>query len=349
MIKNLLITCLALAMICGDASGEDSAETGLASETPEAIATDMPFADATRSLDPVDEASPTGEVMEVQSGPINAWHSRWSSNVISAANYIDTFFADARLDEESNETRIKLSLGVYASEVDDVKVVNKFHLRLHLPGTSKRLQLVFDDLVESDDPNNANDVLTDINDSTPDVALRYNLRKKKNYKLDADLGVRLGGSNPLFVRVRGERRINVTEKTKLRLTQSVRWLSEDGWVSLSQFQVNHQLAWNLLFRSNTELEWPEEQRGVRPAQTFSLFQTLTRRRALRYEIGGNWPESPGPTDTRYFTSISHRRRIHSHWIYLEVKPGVEFLQTEDYDLSLFVTVQFDFIFGDPEK
>lgn len=274
------------------------------------------------------------------------WHERISSNVTASARHLDNYFADEKLDEENNGTRIKLSLGVrYEQKDEEVKAITRANLRLQLPRTSKRLKLVFEDLVESDDPDRPGAIIDDVGDSRPDAALRYQLRKKKRYDLDLDAGVR-SSSQQVFLRLRGDRRFEVSDRLKFRLTESVRWFSRDGWVSLTQLDIDQLVAGDILLRSRSELEWAEERRGVRPMQTFSVYKPFSQKRAIRWDVGGDWPESPGPEETRYYTSLTYRRMIFADWIFLEITPGVEFPQTHDYDGKFFGSIKFDFIFGD---
>jgi hypothetical protein len=278
----------------------------------------------------------------------NNWHGRMSSNVTATARYLDNYFADDKLEEESNGTRVKLSLGVsYRQKDDEVKAITRANVRLQLPMTSERLKLVFEDLVESDDADRPSAIIDDVGDSRPDAALRYQLRKKKRYDLDLDAGVR-SSSQQVFLRLRGDRRFEVSDKLKFRLTESVRWFSKDGWVSLTQFDIDKLVDGDMLLRSRSELEWAEEERGVRPSQTFSLYKPFSRQRAIRWDIGGVWPESPGPEETRYYTSLTYRRLVFSDWIFLEITPGVEFPQTHDYEAKFFGSIKFDFIFGDTQ-
>lgn len=274
------------------------------------------------------------------------WHERISSNVTASARHLDNYFADEKLDEENNGTRIKLSLGVrYKQKDEEVKAITRANLRLQLPRTSKRLKLVFEDLVESDDPDRPGAIIDDVGDSRPDAALRYQLRSKKRYDLDLDAGVR-SSSQQVFLRLRGDRRFEVSDRLKFRLTESVRWFSRDGWVGLTQLDIDQLVAGDILLRSRSELEWAEERRGVRPMQTFSIYKPFSQKRAIRWDVGGDWPESPGPEETRYYTSLTYRRMIFADWIFLEITPGVEFPQTHDYDGKFFGSIKFDFIFGD---
>ena len=294
----------------------------------------------TASPAPIEEISPS----LTTSNGWHAWHRRWSSNVINTAEYIDNFFADPRLDKESNGSRLKLSLGTEYKDGEGFSFITRANVRLSLPRTSKRLKIFFEDIVESDDPASANQALRDMRDSNPDTGLRYSIRQKRRYSIDLDGGYRTS-SDQFFGRIRGKRDFFATEQLKFRLTQSASYYTEDEWISKTEFDASYQLPHDYLFRSESELECAEDIEGVRPAQMFILFKPLSKHRAVRYEIGGDWPESPGPTETKYFTSFTFRSLIHSDWIYVELEPGVEFAQVNDYEPKGFVMLKFDIVFG----
>lgn len=274
----------------------------------------------------------------------HAWHRRWSSNVVNTAEYIDNFFADPKLDRESNGSRIKLSLGMELKDGEGFKFRTRASARLSLPGTSKRLKLIFEDENESEEAGAASAALQNMRETSQDAGLRYNIRQKRRYSIDLDGGYRTS-SDQFFGRIRGKRDFILNDALKLRLTQSASYYTEDEWISKTEFDINLQLPGDFLFRSESDLEWAEDIEGVRPVQTFVLFKPLSKRRAIRYEIGGDWPESPGSTETRYFTSFTYRSQIHSDWIYMEIEPGLEFPQIDDYEAKSFLLFKFDFVFG----
>jgi len=181
-------------------------------------------------------------------------------------------------------------------------------------------------------------------ETNKDAGLRYNVRQKRRYSIDVDGGYRTS-SDQFFGRIRGKRDFTFSDNVKFRLTQSASYYTEDEWVSDTEFDINIQMRDEFLFRSESDLKWAEDIEGVGPAQTFVFFKPLSKRKAIRYEIGGEWPESPGPTETRYFTSFTYRSLVHSDWIYLEIEPGVEFPQIHDYDPKSFLLFKFDFVFG----
>lgn len=278
----------------------------------------------------------------------NHWeqvHNKWSSAVINSAERIDRFFSDERLDDEGNDTRIKLSIGLSLKEKEDPEVLRRINIRLSLPRVSKRVQLVLSDLAESEDPSSATEALRDIADSRPDAAVRYNISERKRFKVDADAGVRFGSTVQILGRLRGSRQYVLSDKLQLRWINTFTWYSSDGLVGKTETQFNRQLADDWLFRSSSEIEWREDRSGIRPSQRLSLFKTYSNRRALRLDAGGTWPEVPDPEDIRYYSSVTFRRLIHSKWLFMEITPGVEFNEEHNYETQYFIKVLFDVIIG----
>ncbi|HMO04077.1 MAG TPA: hypothetical protein PKC67_01365 [Kiritimatiellia bacterium] len=279
------------------------------------------------------------------SNRLERWHDKWSSNVVGVAEYIDRFYGDNRLDDESNDTRIRLSGGILFREEGTPKYIHRINLRLQLPYTSRRLKLVFEDIVDPDEDQRSLFTAAGVNNTDANAALRYSIREKSKVRIDADVGARFSSPWQLYTRLRGTRRYDLTTKWDARLTQKITWFTDDGWVSLSEIQFNKKMGWDWLLRFNSELEWRQDRDGVRPAQQVSVFKTFSRRRSLRMDVGGSWPEYPNVDDRRYYVSLTHRRLVHSNWLFFEVKPGVEFPEEDDYDERFYLKFQFDLILG----
>jgi len=273
------------------------------------------------------------------------WHGIWSSNITDSAEYLDRFFGTPGIIPENNDTYIKLKLGIQFREEQNDKTITRVSIRLRLPHTSNKLRLVFEDIVDSEDPSGTQPIINDTGSNTSDASLRYIIKKKKRLRMDADVGARSGSPVQLFVRLRARRTYEVSDNWELRLTERVTWFTDDGWVSKTEMQWDRKLAQDWLLRFNSELEWREDRDGVRPAQQISLFKTFSRRRALRFDVGGSWPEYPNIVERIYYTSVTHRRLIHSDWLFLEIKPGVEFPEIDDYDSRFYFKFQFEMIIG----
>lgn len=273
------------------------------------------------------------------------WHGIWSSNITDSADFIDRFFGNPSTLARSNETFIKLRFGMQFREEQNDKTIAKISIRLQLPHTTKKLKLVYEDIVDSDDLGGTQSIIEDTGENKSDTALRYTLKKKNRLRVDADVGARSGSPIQIFLRLRARRTYDVSENWSLRLTERVTWFSEDGWVSKTEMQWDRKLAQAWLLRFTSELEWREERDGVRPAQQISLFKTFSKRRVVRLDVGGSWPEYPNIVERIYYTSITHRRLIHSDWLFLEIKPGVEFPEIDDYESRFYFKIQFEMLFG----
>ncbi len=317
------------------------------------IAPDAVHADTDEFMGPPEPTVASADIIGTNDAPalfatnrLNRWHREWSSNVVGVAEYIDRFFGEQRIDVEANETRVKLSLGVQFREEDSPKGITKASIKLQLPRTSKRLKLIFEDLADTDDPFTDVQSLTESGQDNAVAGLRYSVKKKKWVSIDADLGVKLSSPVQAYTRLRARRNFDLSKKWSLRITEKLTWYTDDGWVSLSEVQWNRRMGWDWLLRFNTELEWREDRDGVRPAQQISLFKTVNRVRAFRIDVGGSWPEYPNIEDRKYFAAFTHRRLIHSNWLFLELKPGVEFPEEDDYDEQFYFKIQFDLLLGD---
>ncbi len=273
------------------------------------------------------------------------WHGIWSSNITDSAEFIDRFFGNPGKIVGNNETFVKLRLGMQFREEQSDKTIAKVSIRLQLPHTTKKLKLVYEDIVDSDDLSGTQSIIEDTGESKSDTALRYTLKKKNRLRVDADVGARSGSPVQIFLRLRSRRTFDVTENWTFRLSERVTWFSEDGWVAKTDMQWDRKLAQAWLLRFTSELEWREDRDGVRPAQQISLFKTFSKRRVVRLDVGGSWPEYPNIVERIYYTSLTHRRLIHSDWLFLEIKPGVEFPEIDDYESRFYFKIQFEMLVG----
>lgn len=273
------------------------------------------------------------------------WHGIWSSNVTDSAEYIDRFFGAPGMTRESNDTYIKLRLGMQFREEQSDKYITRVSIRIQLPNTTRKLKLVFEDIVDSNDPSGTQSIINDTGSNRSDASLRYTLKKKNRLRVDADIGARGGSPIQGFLRLRARRTYDVSDNWGLRMTERLTWFTDDGWVSKTEMQWDRKFTPAWLLRFNSELEWREDRDGVRPAQQISLFRFLSLRRVLRLDVGGSWPEYPNIVERIYYVSLTHRRLIHSDWLFLEIKPGVEFPEIDDYDSRFYFKFQFEMIIG----
>ncbi len=281
----------------------------------------------------------------VDTNRLESWHDGWSSGLVARVERFDHFFGDARLEDDNRGTWVKVGFGLTASGEADAKLETKLQARLALPGLRERFQLMVDDLVESDSPGEANALVDAARDSRPDTALRWVLQQTRSMRINADAGVRLWGPTQVFGKLRW-RRITPFERWELRLSEVVDWYSNDGFGETSAMRWSRPFPRRWLFQSVSALRWQENSDGVRPSQSLGLYKAVSRALAQRVVLDGTWPEAPDTTEAVYRMHYSWRKRIHSDWVFFEIRPGVAFAQINDYRTDPFLTMLLEIVFGE---
>lgn len=278
----------------------------------------------------------------------NGWdvlHARISRSIARPIEEIDRFFADESLDEENERTRLHVALGLRYGAEDGAALLSDFKLRLALPRLENRLQLFLDETIAADDPAESGNVSEAVEDSEPDAGVRFILKRDERKSLNTDFGMRFGDPSQLFGRLRGRLTVPL-DPWELRLIQIVAWFSEDGWTESTEMRWSRPLANDYLFRSTSRLVWEEKSAGVNPVQTLALFKDLGAHSGYAWTATGRWPGTPDAQNASYAVAFAYRLLIYRNWLFMEVSPGVEFLQISGYEPDPFIGCRFEVVFND---
>ena len=273
------------------------------------------------------------------------WHKQTSTGIVDSVERVDNFFGDERLDDDNRRTRLRLGTGLRWHENDGTSILTDVKARLALPRLKNRFQLVIDDTFESEEAGSMQSLSDAASDSEPDTSLRYIIKQDERRRLTSDAGVRFSSPSQVFGRLRGSIIVPYAA-WGLRLTQTVAWFTDDGFIETSEMRWSRPMGNDWLFQTVSRLTWEENINGVKPGQSFSLYKELTTRRAYRFSIAGVWPEMPHTHEGNYAAEFTYRQLIHSRWLFLEIEPGVEFPQKHDYELTPYINAQFEIVFGD---
>ncbi|MBM9537554.1 hypothetical protein [Desulfobulbus alkaliphilus] len=273
----------------------------------------------------------------------DVWHSLVSSAVADSIDSIDQFFGDDRFDDENRRSRLFTGIGVKYEQEEGFSLVTDLSLRIALPRLENRLLFFVDGFVIDDDPDSISYVFETAKESDSDVGLRRIFSRDEFRSLNTDIGIRLGSTSQVFGRVRGRLLIPM-DLWQLQLSQRVTWFTSDGLVTTSEVRFDRPMANDYLFRSTTSLTWEENESGWTPEQSLALFKELSPRRSWRLVLAGTWPESPHTTAANYSTILTYRQRLHRDWLFLDIAPGVEFPQENNYHANALITAKFEVIF-----
>ena len=291
----------------------------------------------------VPEGGMTNGIFQAET-PVDTWYAWMSAAIAEPFDRVDRFFGDEVIVDETRRTRLRTGAGVRYDVEQGAKMITDFSLRLALPRLEERWQIFMDELVGEDEFSGISDFTRPPVDAEPDVGLRYFLHRRLDKSVRADAGYRFGSPNQAFGRVRGRVRYPRGHWT-LDLTQAFTYFTAEGWRSQSD------MSWTLPFaqaygvRSFSRITWEEISTGFRPEHRVSLYRTLTARRAWRLEGRGVWPEMPSPSDIRYTLEFAYRQLVHRNWLFVEIAPGVEYAEVNEYAANPFIALKFEVVFN----
>ncbi|QTA77883.1 Uncharacterized protein dnl_00810 [Desulfonema limicola] len=280
-------------------------------------------------------------------------HERISGYLLSSAAWLDSFFSNESYEAEVNKSHLKVRLSSFFEEGEGIEFKARLNLRIVLDNLNDKFHIIIsgnpDSHAEPDfaSETRINKEFTEKNDKqeTLAFALQYFLQstRKNNFKMEA--GIRWGRDVPVLW---GGPRFRWSFNNNLwvyRFTQRVRWFTDEGWYVKSSFDCEKSLNKTFFFRSTAEGIWEQEEDGYNYGVYCNLYQTLSNKRALKYQLGNSYETSPASQLKEIVFRVSYRRQIWKKWIALEVKPQISFPRDNDFELTPGITVLFEGIFG----
>ena len=269
-----------------------------------------------------------------------------SQMLFEAADWIDSFFDDRRSVVEENTSRATAKLSMGYSRNDDFEIKPRLDLRLKLPRLSERANL-FLEAAEDKDFNIERTPLDDRlanNDGENNeltAGLRYFLKETQKYNVSLDGGL---SWDYLFTGVR-YRSIQEFGRWQGRLTNRLRYYTDDGLENKTAYDLERRLHTNWLFRTTTGAVLSEEEEGVPHSQYFRLFQVLSAYQAISYESGVYLDTEPSYKLTDILFLVRYRQRFFRDWLVLEVSPRLSFPEDHGREADPGIVLQIEAAFG----
>lgn len=270
-------------------------------------------------------------------------HSYISQQILDFADMLDTFFSNDRAYEELQDSHI--SLYILQTNIDKEKPGYRAQLKakLVLPKTQKKFKLLIESQEEDEDSQQAN--LTDVLQSQEQtLGLRFIEEEAKHWRIQTDLGLRFKSGIDTLARLR-LRRLITKETWVYRISETLYWYRIDGAGETTRLDIDHPLTKNLLFRSTSQAIWLNKNSYFDLGQDFVLFQKLNKRKAISYQTGMRGITEPHTHKTNSFVSIRYREQIHRNWLFLEVNPGVNYPEDNDYKPLKYIIFKLEAVFG----
>jgi hypothetical protein len=236
----------------------------------------------------------------------------------------------------------------------DVSFEPDFEIEVALPNLERRWKV----FVES----SRNDDLPGVDPSEKDQNGQIGVRSERKY-FRTDVGVKFRWPPVLFARTEWRPKWSV-EHTVIQPRYRIFYETDKGFGNLASLTVHR---W---FGENNDMFWQsvsagkydtKETDGIEWEQTLKLGKVsqaledkwnwkrvlgvddIARGHVLRYSLFSN-SENGDTTINRHRLTYFYRKPFYKKWIYLEVAPGVEAEDKEDWKVVPVITIGFDMLF-----
>ena len=169
--------------------------------------------------------------------------------------------------------------------------------------------------------------------------------------MDFDAGVELRSPVDVFVQGRYRRHWFLSARDLVRLRQTVFWRTDDGFGTRTNLDFERVLSGPFVTRLRTGGTYAQEIEGVEWFGEATLFQRLGLKTALAYELSSNGETDDDVPVRNYGFELIYRRNILREWLFIELRPGVDWRRREledDRELEPVFSVGLQINFGDKD-
>lgn len=275
--------------------------------------------------------------------PLDSSRDALSQQITTFANWLDNFFGDDRVYEESQKSHLKINLLHIRNEGNEPHFDANVQGKLSLPNTQNRLKILFESDAE-DENLQSTTVAQAVESQQQSIGIRYVRKTVPEWRIHADLGIRFHSGLDAFARFR-VRRLFTTGLWNFLPSEILFWYKSTGFGETTALDINRRFAEHFLFRSATQATWLDESQQFEMSQNFYLIHDINPHRAIIYQTGINGVSEPHVHTTSYLASVRLRQQLHHDWLFFEVNPIIDYPEEEDFQAHYSLTFKLEVIFG----
>lgn len=290
------------------------------------------------------EALPSIKVLE----PLNETRDVVSTQVTRFANWLDSFFGDDRVYQESQNSHIKLNLLHIREEGTKPLYDANLQGKLTLPNTQKRLKLIIETDTEegevADESQEKTTIKQAVESQEQSIGLRYVQKSTQWFRAHTDVGIRFRSGFTTFARFR-MRGLYPVGNWAFRAAETVFWYDDTGAGETTRLDIDYRLGDHYLLRASSAATWRDSTRYFDLGQNFFIFHNISKRRAVVYQAGVSGISEPDNHVTSYLLSIRLRQQLHQKWLYFEINPKAVYPETTNFKQVKSITFKLEMLFG----
>lgn len=265
------------------------------------------------------------------------------TRVQRASQWADSFFDDPNYEAEAANSQIRIRPELYYRSKQNFSAKLRVRLRINLPSLGRRVSLVAgadedDDIIEDSSDDSSQDGI---------VGLQFFMRESTRWNTSFTAGIKFNDVAGVFgPRVRYEGVVG--NRGSYRITQSLRWQTNNYWQINTRLDLNRVVSDRLFFRQTFDGRWRGErsdEEGYRTQVSSFLTKSLGSQAGLQYEFSTVFHTRPDTHVHKYTVAVRYRKRTKRPWLYYEIIPQVSFDEKYDYDFNPGIRLRLEIFYG----
>ena len=294
-----------------------------------------------------DEATPTSmeqEAEEEQRVSLLDAHKQYvDTRVQRASMWVDGFFDDENYDAEAANSMIRLRPEILYRREQGVSGRFRFRARFNLPNLGRRVSLV----AGAEEEDSQLDDGSDDEDKDGVIGLQFFMKENRRWNTSISLGIKFN-EFAAYVGPRVRYHNSVGERGSYRITQTLRWLTNNTWQINSRLDLNRVINSRWFFRQTFDGRWRGEradEEGYRTRISSFLSQRVGQLGGLQYEFTTIFHTRPDTHVDEYRVAVRYRKRTKRDWLYYEIVPQIAFEEEYGYSFNPGIRFRVEVFYG----
>jgi hypothetical protein len=271
-------------------------------------------------------------------------HKRYVDTQVQRASlWADAFFEDPNYEAEAAYSQIRIRPEFYYRKEQGAAGRFKFRARFNLPNLGRRVSLV----AGADEDSGSLDNSVDDRRDDGVIGLQFFLKESSSWNTSITAGIKFNEFAGFFgPRVRYQKAVG--EKGSYRLTQTLRWQTNNTWQINSRVDLNRVINDFFFFRQTFNGRWRgerAEEEGYRTQVSSFLTQRLSIESGLQYEFSTVFHTRPDTHVDKYVVAVRFRKRTSRPWLYYEIVPQVSFEEEYDFKFNPGIRLRVEIFYG----
>lgn len=266
-------------------------------------------------------------------------HTRISKVLDDSVGWFDEFFGDPRVETTAAaDAFLRVTLDGFYSGVEgesDYRIRTSGYVKL--PKLEGKARVVFsndaDRAISGEDAVDSDPRLQHNNNDDTDRALglSYKFRDWPNHLFYLTGGVK--ASPAVFVKGKYRYTIPYSETTRLRLTNTLYWKSDDGAGVSSLADFEHNSDENTVWRYTLFGNYGDDTDGLEWSTGGTWLRRLNKKTAISARVGISGDSEASDLIKHGWTTFRYRRNFLRPWLFYEIEPGLSWHEKEDFNVE----------------